>query len=484
MGKEIGDRLDEIDASLNDVFGGEVNVVVNGNRVTLEIGASASEPRLIINAYGTDFMDTELNTSKVKHFTLTGRKLTANASISIASSNSAFLLSADGTNYLPTITINAGSDGKVSQVVYVKFTPTSETSYSATITATCGTASATTSYQGTGAAEVTPTIVLQSNIDTLVTDAVGNPVTLQFVVYGYNLNAPIALSASVDSGSTATLDTNSVTAAEAENGKLVTLTFTAGDSTDDTITITATSSDATTQTLEITGKVVTPPAVNDVIVVDGYKYTVATQATLSAAGEVKIGDKSADQNTTSQFTGDVVIPDQINYNGYMFKVVGMVGWAFGRSSATSVRFGANMRNGVSGGGLSRMGSLQTVVMNSDVGGTIGTYAFYESKLPSISIPDSVTAIGGSNSFQNCTMLTTVVIGTTRACAMASFGAGSFTGCKSLSRITCWATTPPSVGSGAFPSQAISVYVPAESVAAYQAASGWNASNITINAITE
>ena len=80
--------------------------------------------------------------------------------------------------------------------------------------------------------------------------------------------------------------------------------------------------------------------------------------------------------------------------------------------------------------------------------SIENYAFYGCvSLTSITVPESVTDIGWY----------------------------AFKGCSSLATITCKATTPPAVISGdsfAEVDKSISVYVPAESVSAYQEATGW------------
>ena len=80
------------------------------------------------------------------------------------------------------------------------------------------------------------------------------------------------------------------------------------------------------------------------------------------------------------------------------------------------------------------------------GTSIGDYCFSQCKgLTSITIPDSVTRIG-NGAFQNCSVLRSVTI---------------------------QATTPPSLGSGAFNNtNNCPIYVPAESVNAYKAATNW------------
>jgi hypothetical protein len=148
--------------------------------------------------------------------------------------------------------------------------------------------------------------------------------------------------------------------------------------------------------------------------------------------------------------------------------------------------------------------------------SIGTYAFsYCYGLTSITIPDSVTIINGyafsecpnltsltignnvlrieENAFRNCSGLTSVTIpnsvtsiGNYAFCdckalilitigsGVESIGSGVITNCFNLTTITCKAITPPYVVAGTFNdvNKSITVYVPAESIAAYKAADGW------------
>ena len=100
-----------------------------------------------------------------------------------------------------------------------------------------------------------------------------------------------------------------------------------------------------------------------------------------------------------------------------------------------------------------------------------------SSLTSVDIPDGVTSIG-IYAFYGCSSLTTVTIGS----GVTSIGSYAFYGCSSLTTITINATTPPTFGSTVMPSNEINIYVPAESVDAYKAASGWSSFASKISAI--
>ena len=93
------------------------------------------------------------------------------------------------------------------------------------------------------------------------------------------------------------------------------------------------------------------------------------------------------------------------------------------------------------------------------------------KLSSISIPNSVNTIGQST-FYGCSSLISITLPS----SLQSIGPNAFLNSISLKEMTCYATTPPSVGEGAFRGTCCEtgiLYVPASSVSAYRNASGWN-----------
>ena len=125
-----------------------------------------------------------------------------------------------------------------------------------------------------------------------------------------------------------------------------------------------------------------------------------------------------------------------------------------------------------------------------------------SSLQSIRLPESLTAIGGS-AFNGCTSLQSIqlpeslaIIGSsafngcsslvviTLPASLTNINSRAFSGCSSLQYIRIEATTPPTLESAVIPSTIGAIYVPDESVAAYQAATNWSKFASKIKGISE
>lgn len=99
-------------------------------------------------------------------------------------------------------------------------------------------------------------------------------------------------------------------------------------------------------------------------------------------------------------------------------------------------------------------------------------------LTTVSIPNTVTTIG-NYAFQSCRSLTSVTIPS----SVTIINDSAFNDCRGLNSITCLPTTPPTLRYNVFDqTNNCPIYVPAESVAAYKAASGWSTYADRIQAI--
>ena len=115
-------------------------------------------------------------------------------------------------------------------------------------------------------------------------------------------------------------------------------------------------------------------------------------------------------------------------------------------------------------------NLTSIILPSGIT-SIGEYAFMGCEnLTSINIPSGVTSIG-ANAFNVCTSLPSIDLPST----LTDIGMQAFYSCSHLTSIICRATTPPTLGTfalGNVPANC-AIYVPAESVDTYKAASGWS-----------
>ena len=151
---------------------------------------------------------------------------------------------------------------------------------------------------------------------------------------------------------------------------------------------------------------------------------------------------------------------------------------FGCDNLAMVNFGENSQlTSIGNYAFNGCSSLTSITIPEGVT-SIGNYAFEDcSSLTSITIPEGVTSIGNS-AFWICSSLTSITIPS----SVTSIGSNAFFGCNSLTSITINATTPPTLGSGAIPSNVTNIYVPSESVEAYKAASRWSSYASKISAI--
>ena len=114
---------------------------------------------------------------------------------------------------------------------------------------------------------------------------------------------------------------------------------------------------------------------------------------------------------------------------------------------------------------------------------ITSYPFEYTGIKSLTIPDSVTAITSESylrgAFNTCSAMTDITIGS----GITIISGNTFRNCSALKTVTVKATTPPTLGNNEFNGvQLNNIYVPAESVEAYKAASGWSSYSSIISAI--
>ncbi len=149
------------------------------------------------------------------------------------------------------------------------------------------------------------------------------------------------------------------------------------------------------------------------------------------------------------YEGDIDIPSSVTHAGVTYQVTGIFNKAFQSChDLTSI-------------------NIPTSVTS------IGNSAFYYcTSLTQVVIPESVQTIGDWN-FYHSDNLTTVILPST----LQSMGSDCFGSCPNISRVTCRATTPPTLGNYCFSTVYTTkptLYVPEGSVSAYQADTKWTA----------
>ena len=129
------------------------------------------------------------------------------------------------------------------------------------------------------------------------------------------------------------------------------------------------------------------------------------------------------------YSGPIVIPKSVSYNGVTYKVTSIESGAFRMDGVTSVSIGSNVLS-IGSEAFAGCDEMTSLTIGSRVT-TIGDYAFdYCLSLKSVTIPNSVTYVG-SCAFSRCSSLTTVVIGS----KVKTIGRRAFGECKNLKKIT-------------------------------------------------
>ena len=115
--------------------------------------------------------------------------------------------------------------------------------------------------------------------------------------------------------------------------------------------------------------------------------------------------------------------------------------------------------------------------------SIGQYAFLgcKSLTRAVNFENTQLTSISSELFSGCSSLAEIAL----PAGVTSIGSNAFYGCSSLQYIRIEATTPPTLAStNAIPSKIGAIYVPDESVAAYQAATNWSSFASKIKGVSE
>ena len=131
-----------------------------------------------------------------------------------------------------------------------------------------------------------------------------------------------------------------------------------------------------------------------------------------------------------RYSGNVVIPESVTYNGKTYPVTGIFSYAFIDCSHLTGITIPNSVTTIGGCAFANCTGLTNFTIPNTIT-SIGYYAFYGcSGLTSITIPNSVTSIG-EYAFSSCTGLTGITIPN----SVTSIGEYAFAGCSNLESVT-------------------------------------------------
>ena len=144
-----------------------------------------------------------------------------------------------------------------------------------------------------------------------------------------------------------------------------------------------------------------------------------------------------------EYTGSVVIPESVTYNGTIYSVTSIGYGAFGGCTGLTSITIPNSITSIGEKAFYGCAGLTSITIPNSVT-SIGNYAFYDCYgLTNIEIPNSVTNIG-ERAFYGCTGLTSVTIPN----SVTSIGYAAFGGCTGLTSVTI-PNSVTSIGYAAF-----------------------------------
>ena len=157
----------------------------------------------------------------------------------------------------------------------------------------------------------------------------------------------------------------------------------------------------------------------------------------------KVAEVTYKDNKFNSYSGDVVIPEKVTYEGVEYPVESIGDRAFsGCTGLTSITI-PNSVTSIESSAFSGCSSLTSVTLPNSVT-SIVDWAFAGcTSLTSITIPNSVTSIGWYT-FHDCTSLTSITIPN----SVRSIGNHAFSNCSSLTSITI-PNSVTSIGYNAF-----------------------------------
>ena len=167
------------------------------------------------------------------------------------------------------------------------------------------------------------------------------------------------------------------------------------------------------------------------------------------------------------YSGDIVIPSTVPYNGTTFSVKSIGANAFYNLSLHSVTIEDGLET-IGDFAFWDSDGIYELVLPSTLK-TIGEQAFTYAYIPTLVLPEGLISIG-PNAFANCPHLQKVVLPS----SLTSIGDYVFSGCSKLRSIVSHISSPFEISTNAFSGiYEVTLYVPDGTKSAYQTTTGWD-----------
>ncbi|MGN0211578.1 MAG: leucine-rich repeat domain-containing protein [Muribaculaceae bacterium] len=184
--------------------------------------------------------------------------------------------------------------------------------------------------------------------------------------------------------------------------------------------------------------------------------------------DTKKAEVTAVDDGAPAYSGVVIIPESVSYEGINCTVASIAKNAFKRSNITDVQIPATV-TAIGDSAFYFCENLANVTLPPYIT-TVSRSSFAGCPITAIVLPEGVTLLG-NGAFQSCTALHTAMLPST----LKTIDAYGFNNCHSLVEIYCAAVTPPKATGWAIfiDLTGIDVVVPDASVDAYSSTAPWN-----------
>ena len=199
--------------------------------------------------------------------------------------------------------------------------------------------------------------------------------------------------------------------------------------------------------------------------VDGIYYNIKSE------DEVEVTHPPYNESAERyRYFGSIEIPEKVTYSNITYNVTSIGFFAFNNSGLTEVVI-PNSVTLIDEGAFNNCFELTDLTISNGVA-SIGDFAFYKCKsLTEITIPNSVTEIGHS-AFQLCERVTELTIGN----RVSKIDICAFYDCNNIKTVNCYAQVPPTIYESTFTvyeNDNVTLHVQEGCKEAYEKADYWN-----------